>query len=171
MRRLPFNRPFVIGKEFDYIREAIAYGHLSGNGPFTQRCQAWLEQQVGCHKALLTHSCTAALEMAAILADIQPGDEIIMPSYTFVSTANAFVLRSAKPVFVDIRPDTLNLDETQLASAISDRTRAILPVHYGGVGCEMDGILDVAGRHGIAVVEDNAHGLFGSYKERPLGTL
>jgi len=170
MRRLPFNRPFVIGKEFDYIREAIAYGHLSGNGPFTQRCQAWLEQQVGCHRALLTHSCTAALEMAAILADIQPGDEIIMPSYTFVSTANAFVLRGGVPVFVDIRPDTLNLDETKIEAAITPRTKAIVPVHYAGVACEMDAVMAIAERHSLMVIEDAAQALMSTYCGRPVGS-
>src|SRR6266571_7654850 len=171
MRRLPFNRPFVIGKEFDYIREAIAYGHLSGNGPFTQRCQAWLEQQVGCHKALLTHSCTAALEMAAILADIQPGDEIIMPSYTFVSTANAFVLRGGVPVFVDIHPNTLNIDETKIDAAVTARTRAIVVVHYAGVGCEMDSITETARKHKLLVIEDAAQGIMSTYKGRPLGAI
>src|SRR5437870_2434431 len=171
MGRLPFNRPFVIGKEFDYIREAIAYGHLSGNGPFTQRCQAWLEQQVGCHRALLTHSCTAALEMAAILADIQPGDEVIMPSFTFVSTANAVVLRGGLPVFVDIRPDTLNLDETRIEGAITARTKAILPVHYAGVGCEMDAIMSIAQKHNLLVIEDAAQGIMSTYRARPLGSI
>src|SRR5689334_25119001 len=132
--RVPFNRPYVVGKEFEYISQAIAQGHLSGNGEFTHRCQRWIEDRTGAAKALLTHSCTAALEMAAILADVGPGDEVIMPSYTFVSTANAFVLRGAKPVFVDVRADTLNLDETKIESAITRRTKAIVPVHYAGVG-------------------------------------
>lgn len=137
---IPFNRPHLVGKEFDYIQRAIMNGHLSGNGVFTKKCHAWLERHIGCHRAFLTHSCTAALEMAAILADIQPGDEVIMPSYTFVSTANAFVLRGGVPVFVDIRPDTLNLDETKIQAAITSRTKAIVPVHYAGVACEMDTI-------------------------------
>src|SRR3989441_8413772 len=171
MRRLPFNRPFVIGKEFDYIREAFAYGHLSGNGPFTQRCQAWLEQQVGCHRALLTHSCTAALEMAAILADIQPGDEVIMPSFTFVSTANAFVLRGGVPVFVDIREDTLNIDERLIEAAITPRTRAIVLVHYAGVACAMEPIRDLARRRGPMLIEDAAQALGASYGGKPLGSF
>lgn len=168
---VPFNRPFVIGQEFEYIQQAITNLHLSGNGPFTQKCQAWLVAQVGCHKALLTHSCTAALEMAAILADIQPGDEIIMPSYTFVSTANAFVLRGGVPVFVDIRPDTFNLDETKVEAAITPRTKAIVPVHYAGVSCEMDTIMAIVERHGLLVIEDAAQGIMSAYHERPLGSI
>ena len=139
----PFNKPFVTGKELDYIQQAINNGHLSGNGMFTKRCQTWLEETIGCQKALLTHSCTAGLEMSAILANIQAGDEVIMPSYTFVSTANAFVLRGAVPVFVDIRPDTLNIDETKIESAMTKKTKAIVPVHYAGVGCEMDMIMNI----------------------------
>ena len=139
---IPFNKPFVAGNELAYIKEAIANGHLSGNGPFTQRCQAWIEQRIGCPRALLTHSCTAALEMAALLTEVERGDEVIMPSFTFVSTANAFALRGATIVFVDVRPDTLNLDESRIEAAITGRTRAIVPVHYAGVGCEMD---DTAG--------------------------
>jgi dTDP-4-amino-4,6-dideoxygalactose transaminase len=166
---VPFNRPFVTGKEFDYIKEAIARGHLSGDGTFTRRCHKWLEEAVGCAKALLTHSCTAALEMAALLAEIRPGDEIIMPSFTFVSTANAFVLRGGVPVFVDIRPDTLNIDETQIEGAITPRTRAIVPVHYAGVGCAMDTIEAIAARHRLLVIEDAAHALLASYRGRPLG--
>jgi dTDP-4-amino-4,6-dideoxygalactose transaminase len=166
---VPFNRPFVTGKEFDYIREAIAQGHLSGDGTFTRRCHAWLEDAVGSARALLTHSCTAALEMAALLADIQPGDEIIMPSFTFVSTANAFVLRGGVPVFVDIRPDTLNIDETRIEPAITSRTRAIVPVHYAGVGCDMDAIGGIAESHRLLVIEDAAHALLASYRDRPLG--
>jgi dTDP-4-amino-4,6-dideoxygalactose transaminase len=135
---IPFNRPHATGREFDYIREAIGAAHLASGGLFSRRCQRWLESRIGSPKALLTHSCTAGLEMAAMLADLQPGDEVLMPSYTFVSTANAFVLRGAVPVFVDIRPDTLNLDERALEAAITPRTRAIVPVHYAGVGCEMD---------------------------------
>lgn len=168
---IPFNRPFLVGKEFEYIQQAISRIQISGNGYFTRQCQAWLEEQLGCRKALLTHSCTAALEMAAILLDIQPGDEFIVPSFTFVSTANAFVLRGGRPVFIDIRPDTLNLDETQLEQFITPRTRAIVVVHYAGVGCEMDVILEIARRYGIAVVEDNAHGLFGKYHGKYLGTF
>jgi len=145
--------------------------HLSGDGEFTKKCHARLESLVGCRKAFLTHSCTAALEMAAILADIQPGDEIIMPSFTFVSTANAFVLRGGVPVFVDIRPDTLNLDESKIEAAITPRTKAIVPVHYAGVGCEMDAIMAIAERHGLFVIEDAAHGILSTYKERGLGSI
>lgn len=170
-RTIPFNRAFVAGAELDYIRQAIANGHLSSNGPFTGRCQAWLEGRLGCRKALLTHSATAALEMMAILAGIQAGDEIIMPSYTFVSTANAFVLRGGVPVFVDIRPDTLNLDESQVEAAITDRTKAVVTVHYAGVACEMDAITAIAARHGVTVIEDAAQGLLSSYKGRPLGGI
>ena len=166
-----FNKPTVIGNELQYMQEAIANGHLSGDGPFTKRCHALLEQTLGVPKALLTTSCTHALEMAAILLDIQAGDEVIIPSFTFVSTVNAFVLRGAKPVFADVRADTLNLDETRLEELITERTKAIVPVHYAGVACEMDTILDIARRHQIAVVEDNAHGLFGKYRGRYLGTL
>jgi dTDP-4-amino-4,6-dideoxygalactose transaminase len=169
--RIPFNRPFFSGKEFDLIREAIANWHLSGDGAFTRKCHALLEKALGVPKALLTTSCTHALEMAALLLDIKPGDEVIVPSFTFPSTVNAFVLRGARPVFIDIRPDTLNLDETKLESLISPCTKAIVVVHYAGVGCEMNAILQVAGRHGIPVVEDNAHGLFGRYKGNYLGTL
>src|SRR3954452_17680436 len=160
-RYLPFNRPHLTGQEFPNIKGAVENLHLSGDGPFTRQCQTWLEGRVGCSSALLTHSCTAALELAALLLDLGPGDEIIMPSFTFVSTANAFVLRGATPVFVDVRPDTLNLDEALVDGAITDRTKAIVPVHYAGVGCEMDRILAVAGERRIAVVEDNAHGIFG----------
>lgn len=169
--RLPFNRPHMTGKELEYIAEAN-FGHmLAGDGPFTKRCHAWVEQRTGCHKALLTHSCTAALEMAALLLDIQPGDEVIMPSYTFVSTANAFVLRGGVPVFVDIREDTLNLNERSIEAAITPRTRAIAPVHYAGVACEMDSIMDIASRHGLKVVEDAAQGVMSSYKGRALGSI
>jgi dTDP-4-amino-4,6-dideoxygalactose transaminase len=161
----------MTGRELSYIAEAHARGHLSGDGSFTARCNAWLEQRTGCRKALLTHSCTAALEMAAILADIGPGDEVIMPSYTFVSTANAFVLRGGVPVFVDIRPDTLNIDETKIAAAITPRTRAIVPVHYSGVGCEMDAIMAIAVRHGLLVIEDAAQGTLATYKNRALGGI
>lgn len=171
MASIPFNWPFMTGKELEYIRDAHANKHLSGNGPFTKKCQAWLEQRLGCPKSLLTHSCTAALEMAALLADLQPGDEVIMPSYTFVSTANAFVLRGAVPVFIDIRPDTLNLDETKIEAAITPKTRAIVPVHYAGVACEMDTIMEIARCHGLLVIEDAAQGLMSRYRGRPLGTI
>lgn len=169
--KIDFNRPFATGKEFDYIRSAITTAHLSGNGQFTKKCQAWIEQQMRSRKALLTHSCTAALEMAAILADIKPGDEVIMPSFTFVSTANAFVLRGGIPVFVDIRPDTLNLDETKIEAAITPKTRAIAPVHYAGVGCDMDAIMEIARRHNLTVIEDAAQCIMSSYKGRPLGAI
>jgi dTDP-4-amino-4,6-dideoxygalactose transaminase len=169
--RIPFNRPFFSGKEFDLIREAIDNWHVSGDGAFTKKCHALLEKELGIPKALLTTSCTHALEMAALLLDIKPGDEVIVPSFTFPSTVNAFVLRGARPVFIDIRRDTLNLDETKLESLVTRCTKAIVVVHYAGVGCEMDAILQVAGEHGIAVVEDNAHGLFGRYKGNYLGTL
>jgi dTDP-4-amino-4,6-dideoxygalactose transaminase len=168
---IPFNRPFFSGKEFEFIRQAIDNRHLSGDGMFTRRCHALLESNLGVSKTLLTTSCTHALEMAALLLDIKPGDEVIIPSFTFVSTVNAFALRGAQPVFIDIRPDTLNLDETQLERLITPRTKAIVVVHYAGVGCEMDSILEVAGRHGIPVIEDNAHGLFGKYKGKYLGTF
>ncbi|MTJ11520.1 dTDP-4-amino-4,6-dideoxygalactose transaminase [Anabaena sp. UHCC 0187] len=167
----PFNKPFVTGKELDYIQQAINNGHLSGNGMFTKRCQTWLEETIGCQKALLTHSCTAGLEMSAILANIQAGDEVIMPSYTFVSTANAFVLRGAVPVFIDICPDTLNIDETQIESAITKKTKAIVPVHYAGVGCEMDIIMDIAKAYQLLVIEDNAQGIGSTYKGQPLGSF
>lgn len=170
-KSIPFNKPFFSGKEFDYTREAIERMHISGDGLFTKRCHALLEQMLDVKKALLTTSCTHALEMAAILLDINPGDEVIVPSFTFVSTVNAFVLRGAKPVFADIRPDTLNLDEGSLEKLITRRTKAIVPVHYAGVGCEMDSITSIASRHGIAVVEDNAHGMFARYRGRSLGTF
>ena len=169
--RIPFNRPGFLGNEQAYIAEAIARGQISGNGHFTRKCQALLEEELGAAKVLLTTSCTDALEMCALLLDIGPDDEVILPSFTFVSTANAFVLRGARPVFVDIRPDTLNLDETQIEEAISPRTRAIVPVHYAGVGCQMDAIATIAARHSLCVVEDNAHGLFGSFGGRALGTF
>lgn len=168
---IPFNRPYLVGRELHNIAQAHANGHLSGDGMFTRQCHAWLEQRIGARKALLTHSCTAALEMAAILLDLQPGDEVIMPSYTFVSTANAFVLRGAVPVFVDIRPDTLNIDETLIEPAITARTRAICVVHYAGVACEMDAIMGIAARHGLKVVEDAAQAIFSSYKGRALGSI
>jgi dTDP-4-amino-4,6-dideoxygalactose transaminase len=171
MTPIPFNRPHATGREFEYIREAIARSHLAGGGVFSRRCEAWLEEQVGCVKALLTHSCTGALEMAALLSDIQPGDEVIMPSFTFVSTANAFVLRGGVPVFVDIRADTLNLDERAIAAAVTPRTRAVVAVHYAGVPCEMDEIVALARRHNLLVIEDAAQALGSVYKDRPAGRL
>jgi len=168
---IPFNKPYMTGKELWYISQAHASGHLAGDGQFTKKCSAWLEQRIGCQKALLTQSCTAALEMAAMLADIQPDDEVIMPSYTFVSTANAFVLRGAKPVFVDIRPDTLNIDETKIEEAITKHTKAIVPVHYAGVSCEMDTIMDISRRHNLLVIEDAAQGIMSTYKGRPVGSI
>jgi dTDP-4-amino-4,6-dideoxygalactose transaminase len=169
--KIPFNRPFTTGREFGYIREAIEAGHLSGNGQFTRRCQEWLVAKTAAGKALLTHSCTAALEMCAMLLDLRPGDEVIMPSYTFVSTANAFVLRGAVPVFVDIRSDTLNIDERLIESAITPKTRAICVVHYAGVACEMEPILAVARSHGLPVIEDAAQGTLASYSGRQLGSI
>jgi dTDP-4-amino-4,6-dideoxygalactose transaminase len=169
--KIPFNKPYMTGKELGYISQAHANGHLAGDGEFTRRCNGWLENHIGCNKALLTHSCTAALEIAAILADLQPGDEVIMPSFTFVSTANAFVLRGAVPVFVDIRPDTLNIDEAMIEDAITDKTKAIVVVHYAGVACEMDAIMEIAGRHDLLVIEDDAQGMGSSYKGRPLGSI
>src|SRR5512146_1956018 len=169
--KIPFNKPSLTGKELEYMQQAVANGHISGDGTFTKQCSLLLEQALGVPKVLLTTSCTHALDLSAILLGIRPGDEVIIPDFTFVSTVNAFVLRGAKPVFVDIRPDTLNMDETQLEAAITPRTRAVVPVHYAGVACEMDAITDVAGKHGQAIVEDNAHGLFGKYKGRYLGTF
>ena len=168
---IPFNRPCLTGDERRYMDQALAYGHISGDGAFTKRCHALLKEALGSCAVLLTTSCTHALEICALLLDIRPGDEVILPSFTFVSTANAFVLRGARPIFADVRPDTLNLDENRLEALITPRTRAIMPVHYAGVGCEMDAICAIARRHGIAVVEDNAHGLFGSYKGTLLGTF
>lgn len=170
-KRIPFNWPHMTGKELYYIAESHFNGRLAGDGPFTMRCHEWLEDRTGCSKALLTHSCTAALEMAALLLDIQPGDEIIMPSYTFVSTANAFVLRGGVPIFVDIREDTLNLDERMIEAAITPRTQVIVPVHYAGVACEMDTIMSIAKRHDLKVVEDAAQGVMASYKGRALGSI
>ncbi|WP_166365369.1 dTDP-4-amino-4,6-dideoxygalactose transaminase [Pseudomonas akapageensis] len=169
--KIQFNRPYMTGKELQYIKEAKSGNMLAGDGPFTKHCHRWLEEKTGSAKALLTHSCTAALEMAALLLDIQPGDEVIMPSYTFVSTANAFVLRGGIPVFVDIREDTLNLDERLIEEAITSRTKAIVPVHYAGVACEMDAIMEIALRHGLKVVEDAAQGVMASYKGRALGSI
>lgn len=169
--KIQFNRPYMTGKELFYITEAKFGNVLAGDGPFTKRCHEWLEHKSGCDRALLTHSCTAALEMAALLLDIEPGDEVIMPSYTFVSTANAFVLRGGVPVFVDIREDTLNLDERLIEAAITPRTRAIVPVHYAGVACEMDAIMGIAKRYDLKVVEDAAQGVMASYKGRALGSI
>ena len=171
MIRIPFNRPYATGEEIDYIRAAIAARKFSGDGSFTTRCHALLEQSLGIQKALLTTSCTHALEMAALLLDIGPADEVIVPAFAFPSAANSFVLRGGKPVFVDIRADTLNIDENQIEQRITNRTKAIFLVHYAGVGCEMDKIMAIARRHGIAVVEDNAHGLYGRYRGRYLGTF
>jgi dTDP-4-amino-4,6-dideoxygalactose transaminase len=168
---IPFNNSLITGREIEYIHAAIASGHTSGDGVFTKKCQAWLESQLNCQNALITHSCTAALEMAAILADIQPGDEVIMPSFTFVSTANAFVLRGAVPVFVDVRPDTLNLDETKIEAAITPKTKAIAPVHYAGVSCEMDTLMALANQHNLFVIEDAAQAILSYYKGRPLGSI
>lgn len=168
---IPFNRASLTGNEHVYTAQAIANGHISGDGQFTMRCHALLEHELGCAKVLLTTSCTHALEMTALLLDFQPGDDVIVPSFTFVSTLNAYVLRGAHPVFCDIRPDTLNIDEAQLERLITPRTKAIVVVHYAGVGCEMDTIMAIAQRHGIPVVEDNAHGLFGAYRGRLLGTI
>ena len=169
--RIPFNRASQVGNELAYMAQAINAYHISGDGSFSHKCHAWLEQFLGVRKALLTTSCTHALEMAAFLLNIQAGDEVIVPSFTFVSTVNAFVIRGARPVFIDIRADTLNLDESQLERLITPRTRAILVVHYAGVGCEMDRILEIANRFGLTVIEDNAHGLFGKYRGQYLGTF
>ncbi len=166
-----FNKPTLSGHEFEYISTAIKAGHISGDGMYTHKCHAWLEHVLNVPKVLLTTSCTHALEMTALLLNIEPGDEVIIPSFTFVSTVNAFVLRGARPVFIDIRPDTLNLNETLLESLISNHTKAILPVHYAGVGCEMDAILQLATHYQVAVIEDNAHGLLGKYKGQYLGTF
>ncbi len=168
---IPFNRASFTGKELNYVVEAVQNGHISGDGPFTHRCQRHLEESLGMEKAFLTTSCTHALELAALAAGIAPGDEVIVPSFTFVSTANAFVLRGARPVFIDIRPDTLNLDEKLIEPRLTPRTRAIVPVHYAGVGCEMDLIGELARGHDLRVIEDNAHGFLGRYKGRPLGTF
>jgi dTDP-4-amino-4,6-dideoxygalactose transaminase len=169
--RIPFNKPSFAGDEQRYIAEAIERGHISGDGWFTKRCQELLEETVGTPKAFLTTSCTHALEMCALLLDLEPGDEVVVPSFAFVTTVGAFVLRGARPVFVDVRPDTLNLDEERVAGAVTERTKAIVPLHYAGVGCEMDAIGALALERGVAVVEDNAHGLFARYKGRNLGTF
>jgi dTDP-4-amino-4,6-dideoxygalactose transaminase len=169
--RIPFNRPFATGGEFDHMRDALDNLHLSGNGPYCARCSAWLQQQTSAARALLTPSCTAALEMAMLLAGVGPGDEVVMPSFTFVSTAAAVALRGATPVFVDIRPDTFNLDETLVADACGPQTRAVVPVHYAGVACEMRALAATAAEHGAAVIEDAAQGVMSSYRGRPLGSL
>jgi len=171
MMKVPFNKPYMAGRELEFIGQAHRDGRFSGDGNFSKRCQQWIEQTTGCAHALLTHSCTAALEMTALLLNIETGDEVIMPSYTFVSTANAFALRGAVPVFVDIRPDTLNIDESLIEAAITPRTRAIVPVHYAGVSCEMDEILAIAKRHKLAVIEDAAQGVKAFYKGRALGAI
>ncbi|MBT7558800.1 dTDP-4-amino-4,6-dideoxygalactose transaminase [Candidatus Woesearchaeota archaeon] len=171
MSNIPFNKPHMTGKELVYIEQAYKNGQLAGDGPFTKKCHQWIKDHIGCEKALLTHSCTAALEMSAILIDIKPGDEIIMPSYTFVSTANAFVLRGGVPVFVDIREDTLNIDEMLIEDAITQRTKAIVPIHYAGVACEMNVIMDIAKRHSLFVIEDAAQGIMSTYKGKCLGSI
>ena len=168
---IPFNRADVMGREWQYLQQAIEGGHLSGDGPFTKRCEGLLEEVLSIRRVLLTTSCTHALEMAALLLDLGPGDEVIVPSFTFVSTANAFLSNGSTPRFIDIRPDTLNLDEQLLESSITERTRAVAVVHYGGVACEMDRITAIANKHGLAVVEDNAHGLMATYREQPLGSV
>jgi dTDP-4-amino-4,6-dideoxygalactose transaminase len=169
--RIPFNKPCIVGPELTYVSQAIANGHASGNGPFSKRAQKLMEERFGARRTLLTTSCTAALEMAALLCDLEPGDEVILPSYTFVSTANSVVLRGAKPVFVDIRADTLNIDERLIEAAVTSRTRAIFPVHYAGIACDMDEIMAIAARHNLLVVEDAAQGVFAKYKEQWLGTI
>ena len=171
MKQIPFNRPYMTGVEIEYIQDAKQRNMLAGDGWFTKQCHQWLESNIESKRALLTHSCTAALEMAALLVDIQPGDEVIMPSYTFVSTANAFVLRGGVPVFVDIRPDTMNIDEKNIEPAITNRTRAIVPVHYAGVACEMDTIMAIARQRSLKVIEDAAQGMMARYKGRPLGGI
>jgi dTDP-4-amino-4,6-dideoxygalactose transaminase len=168
--KIPFNRPYVSGRELDYIARAAERGQLTGTEGYTRLAEQWLEKRVGCRRALLVPSCTAALEMCALLAGIEPGDEVIMPSFTFVTTATAFVLRGGVPVFVDIRPDTLNLDESKIEAAVTERTRAIVAVHYAGVGCEMDAIREIADRHGLLVIEDAAQAIDASYRGRPLGS-
>ncbi|WP_114194945.1 dTDP-4-amino-4,6-dideoxygalactose transaminase [Edaphovirga cremea] len=168
---IPFNAPPIVGTELDYMHAAMNSGKLCGDGGFTRRCQQWLEQKFNCHKVLLTPSCTASLEMAALLLDIKEGDEVIMPSFTFVSTANAFVLRGAKVVFIDVRPDTMNMDETKIEAAITEKTRVIVPVHYAGVACEMDTIMALAKKHNLFVVEDAAQGVMSTYKGKALGTI
>lgn len=170
-KKTPFNKPFIVGKELLYIEKTVLSGKLSGDGEFTQKCHHWLEETLHCRKALLTHSCTAALEMSAILCGIEPGDEVIMPSFTFSSTATAFVLRGAHPIFVDIRKDTLNINEQLLESALTEKTKAIVPVHYSGIGCEMDTIIHFATNHNLIVVEDAAQGFLSTYKNKYLGSM
>ena len=169
--KIPFNKPFIIGEELSNIRKAVESGHLAGDGMFTEKCRRWMEKKFGAFRIMLTDSCTAALEMSAILCGIDPGDEVILPSYTFVSTANAFLLRGARLKFVDIRPDTLNIDESLLEQSINERTRVIIPVHYGGISCEMDAIMALAAKRGLLVVEDAAQGVNARYKGRFLGTV
>jgi len=169
--KIPFNKPFIVGRELYNIAQAVVDGQLAGDGRYTKRCHAWIEKELRCKKALLTHSCTAALEMSAMLCDIKPGDEAIMPSFTFVSTANAFVLRGGVPVFVDVRPDTLNMDEALVEKAITANTKVIVPVHYAGVPCAMDSIMEISRRHGLFVVEDAAQGLLSTYRGNCLGTI
>ncbi len=171
MSEIPFNRPFIVGKELYYIAQAVQGGHLAGDGAFTKKCNEWMEREFGAKKVLLTHSCTAALDMSALLCDLDPGGEVIMPSFTFVSTANAFALRDAHIRFVDIRPDTLNMNENLIEEAVTEKTKAIVPVHYAGVSCEMDTIMEIASRHGLLVVEDAAQGVNATYKGRYLGTI
>ena len=168
---IPFNKPYMTGRELEYIRQAHQQGMLAGDGTFTRQCHAWLETMTGCTRAFLTHSCTAALEMTALLAGIGPGDEVIMPSYTFVSTANAFVLRGGVPVFIDIHSDTLNLDETKIEAAITPKTKAVVPVHYAGVGCAMETIMALAHHHQLLVIEDAAQGLMATRKKKALGSI
>jgi len=171
LHRIPYNKPYVTGNELGYIEAAINAGHLSGNGAFTKKCQNWLEETSGCRRAFLVHSGTAALELGALLLNIQPGDEVIMPSFTFVTTATAVVLRGATPIFVDIRPDTLNIDETAIENAITSRTRAIIPVHYAGIGCDMETIRAIADNHQLSVLEDAAHAICADHNGKPLGSF
>ena len=168
---IPFNRPCLVGNEFEYMRAALEQGQLAGNGVFTKCCSRWLELNTGCSKALMTHSCTAALEMAALLLDLGPGDEVIMPSFAFVSTANAFVLRGATPVFVDVRPDTLTIDPGLVERAVTPRTKAIVALHYAGGACDMDALMEIAARHALAIVEDAAQAILSSYRGKPLGSI
>lgn len=169
--QIPFNRPYTVGTELDFVSEALQLGQLSGNGELTRRCSTWIEERLGAERVLLTHSCTGALEMAALLAGVEPGDEVIMPSFTFPSTANAFVLRGATPVFADVREDTLDLDVESVAAAVGPRTRAIVPVHYSGVACDMDGLGAVAADAGASMIEDAAQGILSTYRGRALGTI
>src|SRR3954464_2970012 len=171
MSKIPFNQPNAVGAELANIADALARGHLSGDGYYTKRCHQWLEQRLGCKRALLTHSCTGALDMAAILCDLKPGDEVIMPSYTFVSTANAFAMRGAVPVFIDVRPDTINIDERLIKAAITPRTRAIAVVHYAGLACEMDAVMDIGQRHNLLVVENGAQARLSPFTCPQLGTI